>query len=372
MPTPANSSDPYGNAYYYMVVVKTKGGALIPGPTTVVRLPEAGRTTLLIPTQSATTLSSSQQNSVLGTLSNSGTAEPWLEVGDDSSTYGVTRSVFNFPALSALPSNSTVLEAHLKLWQEQTTTNTSGAVYQLHALTRAYTGSQATWDNATSATKWTTADGDFASASAGTVSGLTNDPNRQNFDATSIVQGWVNNPSTNDGLLIKLAAESSSSPQERTIFAGPATAEPALVPTLVVTYLDASTGSTYYAPSTPTEMSPGKTYTVPVTINNTTTSTWAASSEVLTYHWNLPDGTDITTSSDQLQTALPSDLASAATVTLNAQVTPPTPSDGNQAEGATLAWDMYNKTTGVYLSAGAPASAPAPQGEARRPVAQVA
>ena len=352
VPTPANNADPYGNAYYYMVAVKTKGGQLIPGPTTVVRLPEAGRTTLLIPTQSATTLASAQPTAVLNTLSNAGTPQPWLEVGDNSGTYGTTRSVFNFPALSAVPAGSTVLEAHLKLWQETTTTNTSGAVYQLHALTRPFTGTQATWNAAATGTNWTTPGGDFTATTAGTVSGLTNDPNRQNVDATCIVQGWVNNPASNDGLLIKLAAESSTSPQERTIFAGPATAEPALAPTLVVTYLDTSTESTYYAPSTPTDMNPGTTYTVPVTINNTTASTWAAASEVLTYHWTLPDGTDVTGTS-QLQTALPSDLAPAGTVTLNAQVTPPAPTDGNQAEGATLAWDMYNKSTGTYLSAGA-------------------
>lgn len=356
VPTPANNSDPYGNAYYYMVVVKTKSGQLIPGPTTVVRLPEAGRTTLLIPAQSATTLSSAEPTTVLNTLSNAGTPQPWLEVGDNSATYGTARSVFNFPSLSAVPSGSTVLDAHLKLWQETTTTTSSGAVYQLHALTRAFTGSQATWDAAATGTNWTTAGGDFNATADGTVSGLTNDPNRQNLDATSIVQGWVKTPSSEDGLLVKLAAETSTSPQERTIFAGPNTAEPALVPTLVVTYLDTSTGSTYYAPSTPTDMNPGTTYSVPVTINNTTASTWAAASEVLTYHWTLPDGTDLTTSADQLQTALPSDLAPAATVTLNAQVTPPTPTDGNQAEGATLAWDMYNKTTGTYLSGGTTAA----------------
>ncbi|NUP48289.1 MAG: DNRLRE domain-containing protein, partial [Catenulispora sp.] len=361
VPTPANNADPYGNAYYYMVVVKTKSGALIPGPTTVVRLPEAGRTTLLIPTQSATTLSSTLPTTVLNTLSNAGTPQPWLEVGDNSGTYGTTRAVLNFPALSAVPAGSTVLEAHLKLWQETTTTNTSGAVYQLHALTRPFTGSQATWNSAATGTAWTTAGGDFTAAADGTVSGLTNDPNRQNLDATSIVQGWVNTPASNDGLLVKLAAETSASPQERTIFAGPATAEPALAPALVVTYLDTSTESTYYAPSTPTSMNPGTTYSVPVTVNNTTASTWSAANVVLTYHWLLPDGTDVTGTGSQLQTALPSDLGPAATVTLNAQVTPPTPTDGNQAEGATLAWDMYNKSTGVYLSSGGTLAAPTGQ-----------
>ena len=351
-PTPANNSDPYGNAYYYMVVVKTKNGTLIPGPTALVRLPEAGRTTLIIPVQSATTLSSSEPTTVLNTLSNAGTPQPWLEVGDNSPTYGTAHSVFNFPALTAVPAGSTVLDAHLKLWQETTSTGTSGAVYELHPLTRAFTGSQATWNSAATGTAWTKAGGDYNATADGTVSGLTNDPNRQNLDATAIVQGWVNTPSSDDGLLVKLSSESGTSPQEHTIFAGPATAEKALAPELVVTYLDTSTSSTYYAPATPTGMNQGTTYTVPVTVNNTTAGNWAASNEVLTYHWTLPDGTDVTNSSNQLQTALPADLAPAGTTTVNAQVTPPAPTNGNQLEHYTLAWDMYNKSTATYLSAG--------------------
>jgi len=358
VPTAANSSDPYGNAYYYMVAVRTKGGSLIAGPTQLVRLPKAGRTTLLIPATAATTLSSSQPTTVLNTLNNGGTQEPWLEVGDNSSTYGTARSVFDFGQLGQVPAGSRILDAHLKLWQETTTTNTTGAVYELHGLTRSFTGNQATWKNAATGTAWTTAGGDFSATVGGTVSGLTNDPNRQNLDATSIVQGWLTTAGSNHGLLVKLKAETSSSAQERTIFAGPKTAEARLAPQLVVTYLDTSTESTYYAPSTPTDMVVGSTYSTPVTINNTTGATWTAASEVLTYHWNLPDGTDVTTTGNQVQTALPSDLAAGATVTLNAQVKPPTPADTNEAGGYTLAWDMYNKTTGTYLSGTAPAAAP--------------
>jgi RHS repeat-associated protein len=349
-PTPTSSSDPYGNAYYYMVVVKTKSGALIAGPTQLVRLPKAGLTTVLVRQGAATTLSSTEPNTVLNTLTD-GVQQPWVEVGDNSATYGTARAVFDFGALpSSIPTNATVMEAHLKLWQEQTTTNTSGAVYELHALNRSFTRSQATWNNANSATAWTTPGGDFAPTADGTVSGLTNDPNRENFDATSIVQGWVNTPSSNHGMLVKLSGESSTSPQERTVFAGTDTAEPLLSPTLVVTYLDPTSENTYYAPTTPTKMVPGTTYTVPVTLNNTTTGTWAAASEKLTYHWTLPDGTDVTNSGNQLTTALPADMAPGSQTTVNAQVTPPTPADTNAKGGYTLAWDMKNTSTGTYLS----------------------
>jgi RHS repeat-associated protein len=352
VPTPADSADPYGNAYYYMVAVKTKGGKLIAGPTQLVRLPKAGRTTLLIPATAATTLSSGQPNTVLNTLTDSGVQQPWLEVGNNSATYGVARSVFDFGSLGQVPAGSRINEAHLKVWQETTTTNSTGAVYELHGVTRSFTGSQATWNKATSTTAWTTPGGDFAAPVAGTVSGLTNDPNRQNFDATSIVQGWVNTAGSNHGLLVKLKGETSTSPQERTIFAGLNTAEPRLAPQLVVTYLDKSTDATYYAPSTPTGMVAGATYTTPVTVNNTTNATWSAGSEVLTYHWTLPDGTEVTGPANQLQTKLPADLAPGEAVTLNAKVTPPPASGGNKSEGYSLAWDMYDTTTATFLSAG--------------------
>jgi len=349
VPTPAASSDPYGNAYYYMVAVKTKGGKLIAGPTQLVRLPKAGRTTVLIPATAATTLSSTQPTAVLNTLNNGGTPEPWLEVGDNSATYGVARSVFDFGQLGQVPAGSKIMDAHLKVWQETTTTNTSGAVYELHSLTRSFTGNQATWNSPATGTAWTAAGGDFTSAAAGTVSGLTNDPNRQNFDATAIVQGWITTAGSNHGLLVKLKAETSKSAQERTIFAGTNTADPQLAPTLVVTYLDTSAG-TYYAPTTPDKMVPGTTYTVPVTVNNTSGSTWTAANERLTYHWDLPDGTDVTTTGNQLTTALPADLAPGGTATINAQVTPPTPADSNAKGQYTLAWDMKNASNGSYAS----------------------
>ncbi|MFI5889955.1 DNRLRE domain-containing protein [Actinoplanes sp. NPDC051513] len=350
VPTPADSTDPYGNAYYYMTVVKTKGGKLIAGPTQLVRLPKAGRTTILLPATAATTLSSSQPAAVLNSLTDGGVAQPWVSVGDNSSTYGVTRSVFDFGQIGQVPAGSRIVDAHLKLWQEQTTTTSTGAVYELHGLTRSFTGTQATWNSAATGTGWTTAGGDFSAAAAGTVSGLTNDPNRQTLDATSIVQGWLGAAGSNHGLMVKLRGETASSPQERTVFAGPKTAEPRLAPQLVVSYLDRSAEATYYAPSTPTRVVAGTTVTTPVTINNTTGTTWAAGREVLTYHWTLPDGTDITGSGNQARTALPSDLAPGGTVTLNAQVTAPAATSGNETEGYALAWDMLDTTTATYLS----------------------
>jgi RHS repeat-associated protein len=348
-PTPVGASTPH--AYYYMVAVKTVSGALIPGPVQLAELPQAGQTIVVMRGGAATTLSSAQPTTVLNTLSDSGLQQPWLEVGDNSGTYGTTRAVLNFGALpSTIPAGARILGAHVNMWQMETDTGTSGAVYEVHALNRSYTTNQATWNNANSTTAWTTPGGDYAGTAAGTVSGLTNDPNRQQFGATSIVQGWVTTPASNHGLEIKLANEVSTGPQERTLFAGTSTAEPKLAPALVVTYLDPTSENTYYAPTTPAKMAPGSTYTVPVTVNNTTGSTWAAASQKLTYHWTLPDGTDVTNTSNQATTALPADLAPGSATTVNATVTPPTPTDNNTKGAYTLSWDMKNTTTGAYLS----------------------
>ena len=56
IPTPADSAQPFGNAYYYMIAVKTKDGELIPAPTQVVRLPKAGRITKVYQSAVDTTL----------------------------------------------------------------------------------------------------------------------------------------------------------------------------------------------------------------------------------------------------------------------------------------------------------------------------
>jgi hypothetical protein len=48
IPTPADSTDPFGNAFYYMVAVKTQAGQVVAGPVQLVRLPKAGYTIKII------------------------------------------------------------------------------------------------------------------------------------------------------------------------------------------------------------------------------------------------------------------------------------------------------------------------------------
>ncbi|MBC9731294.1 DNRLRE domain-containing protein, partial [Streptomyces sp. TRM68367] len=355
VPTPADSPDAF-HAVYYEVAVKTKGGQIIGGPVQLADLPKAGQTTQIIQSgQTDTTLSSAQPTTAHDTLSSDGVNQKWLEVGNNSATYGKTRGVLKFPT-SSLPSSARVLSAQVQAMSTITTNSGGGsATYELHGLTKDFDEAAATWNNATSTTAWTTAGGDYSATVSDTVAGVSNDPVRHWWDATSLTQGWINTPSSNHGVLIKLKDESTAGPQERSVFLSSETSEPQLRPQLDVTYVDATTDSTYYAPQVPQRMTPGTTYNVDVSLTNTTDTTWSAANQVLSYRWTLPDGTDVTGGGNQIQTALPQDLSPGETVTIPAQVKAPTNADSgnptNSRTQYTLTWDVFNKTNNTWNSA---------------------
>ncbi|MGH3320079.1 MAG: RHS repeat-associated core domain-containing protein [Streptosporangiaceae bacterium] len=100
---------------------------------------------------------------------------------------------------------------------------------------------------------------------------------------------------------------------------------------------------------------------VEVTLTNTTASTWPAADDVLSYHWAPPDGTDVTTDGNRLETALPEDVSPGETVTVQARVRAPTLSDSaNVRAGHVLSWDLRDTATGEWLSESA-GVAPLPQ-----------
>nr|WP_307795597.1 DNRLRE domain-containing protein [Actinacidiphila acididurans] len=356
VPTPADSTSSF-HAVYYEVAVKTKGGQVIGGPVQLTELPKAGQTTQIIQAgQSDATLSSLQPTTAHDTISSDGVNQKWLEVGNNSATYGTTRAVLKFPT-SSLPSTARVLSAQVQAWSTITTNSGGGqATYELHPLTKDFDQATATWNDASSSTPWTTAGGDFSASVSDTVTSITNDPVRHYWNATSLAQSWVTTPSSNHGVLLKVANESTASgAQERTVFASSETSEPQLRPQLDVTYVDATTDSTYYAPSTPARMTPGTTYNVDVTVTNTTSATWSAANEVLSYRWTLPDGTDVTNGGNQIQSALPQDVSPGETVTVHAQVKAPTNADSgnptNSRTAYTLTWDAYNTANSTWNSA---------------------
>ncbi|MFF2941201.1 DNRLRE domain-containing protein [Streptomyces niveus] len=356
VPTPDSSLEQIGKSYYYQIAVKTGDGQVLGSPTRVVGIPKAGRTMRLIQAGAGvtdTTLSSLKPTTNLNTVEQGTLGQDWLTVGNNSATYGKTRSVIKFPT-TTIPATATVLESRAFLWSTLTERNipTSKAQYNLHGLTRDFTETQATWNNATSTTAWTTAGGDHSAALSDYVAAFDTDLGRHWWDATSLTQGWVKTPTSNKGALIKLKDETTGGPQERSIFLSTAAPDPQLRPLLRVIYVDATTEDTYYAPQTPARMTPNSTYTVDMTVTNTTSSAWADGERELSYTWKLPDGTDSTNGGNQLKTAIPA-LLPGKSATIQAQVKTPVNSDsGNKRTEYALGWDVRKISDGSWLSAG--------------------
>jgi RHS repeat-associated protein len=355
-PTPDSSSVEIGRSYYYQLAVKTKGGQLLASPTRIVGVPKAGRTMRLVQGTAAsvtdTTLSSATPTTNLDTVSRDGVGQKWLSVGNNTPTNSTekTRAVMKFPT-TAIPTTATVLESRLFMWGAETTTKTNGAIYELHGLNKDFTETQATWNNAATGTAWTTAGGDYSGTVSDTVAAVS-DVGRHWWDATSLTQGWTRTPSSNHGALIKLKDETATGPQEQTMFLASETADQQIGPLLRVIYVDSTTDDTYYAPQTPARMTPNSQYTVDFTVTNTTSSAWASGERVLSYTWQLPDGTDATTGGNQLSTAVPA-LSPGQSTTIQAQVKTPINSDsGSKRTKYVLGWDVKKVSDGSWLSAG--------------------
>ncbi|MGR8008754.1 golvesin C-terminal-like domain-containing protein [Streptomyces hypolithicus] len=354
VPTPDTSSAEIGKSYYYQLAVKTKTGEVLGSPTRTVGIPKAGRTMKLVQGTSGvtdTTLSSQQPTTNQDTIQSFGVGQKWLSVGNNSGTYGKTRTALKF-STTDIPTSATVLESKLYLWGAETSSTTNGAVYELHGLNKAFTETSATWNNAATATPWTAPGGDFSATVSDTVPQITDEVGRHWWDATSLTQSWVKTPANNRGALVKLKDEATTGPQERTLFLASETSDYQLGPLLRVIYVDSTTEDTYYAPQTPARMTPNSTYTVDMTVTNTTSAAWAAGERQMSYTWKLPDGTDVTNGGNQLSTAIPA-LLPGKSATIKAQVKTPINADsGNKRNDYVLGWDVRKIADGTWLSAG--------------------
>ena len=344
-PTAPDNAEPADQDYWYMVAVKTRGGQVIAGPTQRVTVPKAGMTLKLYQNAIDTTLTSAAP----ATNQNLLDGHAVLEAGNDNTAHGVSRAVVKFPSITGIPTGATVVDAQLRLWQQEK--HGVGSSYEAHALSQDFDQATATWNRASTATAWTTPGGDFAATVADTE-GVSGQPQSHDWHVEQIVTGWLANPVSNHGLLIKAVNETT--PLAHGTYMSAEGEEPLFRPKLQVIYMEKTTEDTYYAPSTPQAMAAGDTVTVPVTVTNTTGSTLKASDYALTYHWTLPDGTDQTSSGNQVQTTLPADLAPGAMETVQAPLKAPSPADpGGDRTAYTAGWDLLNTTTGTYLSASA-------------------
>ncbi|MFD9718118.1 DNRLRE domain-containing protein [Streptomyces sp. NPDC059076] len=354
IPTPDSSPEEIGKVYYYQIAVRTRDGQVLGSPTRLVAIPKAGRTMRLIQAgQTDTTLSSLKPTTNLNTIEQGAVGQHWLSVGNNSGTYGKTRAVIDFPT-TAIPSTATILESRMFLWTTLTERGgTAKARYDLHGLTREFTDTAATWNNASATTAWTSAGGDHSAAVADYVPSFDTDLGRHWWDATGLTQNWVRTPSTNKGALVKLNNETAAGAQERSLFLSAGAPDQQLRPLLRVIYVDATAENTYYAPNTPHRMTTNTDYTGAVTITNTTSTAWAAGERELSYTWKLPDGTDVTTAANQKRTAIPA-LLPGKSATINAAIrSPDITTTGNERAEHYINWDIRKVSDGTWLSAGA-------------------
>ena len=136
--------------------------------------------------------------------------------------------------LSGLPAGAPIVSAKLYLYAyDQAGSRGSSGFYGLYPVTRSWTDSQVTWNNATTGTAWTTPGGDFGASEDATSpkQAPASVPCWYSFDVTARVQAWLAGSSTNYGWVLKCTDESRSN-QDR--FYQSDTASAAFRPMLVI------------------------------------------------------------------------------------------------------------------------------------------
>ncbi|GIH63206.1 hypothetical protein Msi02_40230 [Microbispora siamensis] len=338
---PEAVADPaYVHEANYWVEAVLANGEVVASPEQRVILPKPGKVAVTLYGSADTTLASGEPSTGHDTVG----GQKWLQVGNTATSAGTTRAVIGFGDFAdKIPADAQISEATLSLWG--TTSTGSGVTFNAHKLTRAF-DETATWNS-----PWTTPGGNFDSAALGSVSGITTTPGWHAWSVTDAAKAWVANPGSNYGLLVKVANEAGSAKQQASFLATEAE-EGRLAPRLRVTFADTSTSAAFFVPSTPERMDTGATTQIPVVVTNTTAQNWPASSTVVSYHWQLPDGTDISTPDNQLKTTLPTDLAPGQTTLVQANVKAPAVSGAgtNLAEGVTLVWDVQDTVTNNWQS----------------------
>jgi hypothetical protein len=118
------------------------------------------------------------------------------------------RALLHFD-LSCVPRNSDILRSRLALWFSEDTTSNPIEI-EAHALTKAFTP-QATWNTSDGTTAWAAPGGDFSSTLAGETD--IRDSYKEwwvNWGFTPQVEQWVQEPSSNFGILLKAEDETAA------------------------------------------------------------------------------------------------------------------------------------------------------------------
>ncbi|QDT73371.1 Beta-L-arabinobiosidase precursor [Lacipirellula limnantheis] len=149
------------------------------------------------------------------TASLTATADAYIDNGNATTNYGASASLLvdGKPDdaallkwnLTSIPAGSTLQSATFTI----NVTNASVNTYEIYELKRTWTESQTTWKKSNSSTNWQSAGAqgslDRGSTVLGTVTASATGVRTVTLNAAglSVVQGWINNPATNNGFIIQ-------------------------------------------------------------------------------------------------------------------------------------------------------------------------
>ncbi len=162
------------------------------------------------------------------------------ELGVGTATDGnVVRSLLKFD-VTPIPEKSIIMSADVSLYLSSTN-DPSPINLSMHAMKRSWDENTATWNNYAIAGGWTTAGGDFNTTALSTVTGVSSIPSNVEDRIlrwsipTTMVSGWLYNPDTNLGVLLKSTSEGTMIYKK--FVSSESTTNPlAYKPKLVVTY----------------------------------------------------------------------------------------------------------------------------------------
>ncbi|WP_281217267.1 DNRLRE domain-containing protein [Lysinibacillus capsici] len=162
------------------------------------------------------------------------------ELGTGTAIDGnIVRSLLKFD-VTPIPEKSIIMSADVSLYLSSTNDPTPINL-SMHAMKRSWDENTATWNNYATAGGWTTGGGDFNTTALSTVTGVSSVPSNVEEGIkrwsipTSMVSGWLYNPESNLGLLLKSTSESTLIYKK--FISSESTTNPlAYKPKLVVTY----------------------------------------------------------------------------------------------------------------------------------------
>ncbi|MCC6444105.1 MAG: DNRLRE domain-containing protein [Armatimonadetes bacterium] len=159
-----------------------------------------------------------------------------LNAAPNHSTYGDGRFLIAFD-VSAIPSSAVVSAASLELYLAQLVSGSGLAALEVWSLTQSWVETEACWQNRQSGVAWT-APGGTKGSLLGTINGTSTGTKTLSSAALAeAVQGWVSDPASNGGLLIKCPdADEASTPYTNMMFRPGEYTNAAQRPKLTVTY----------------------------------------------------------------------------------------------------------------------------------------